>query len=196
MTKQTIETEPTQEAPAPAEEPKNLKNTHYLDYEPNEKTGVIESETYHFPGYTVGGRDATMEGDIKHLFAKGFDATPYDFNWAPYTKVDEYRRRYFIPCRPETHKKWFHASAWDPNLKAIACGWDPRAARKELILMVRPKKAKQQEDAAMLALSQDKNDPDKGEQVQGAVDNIRGRAGDKYLRVVGGGVTHTKGRWN
>ncbi len=171
------------------------QTTHYQDLVPNAETGVIEQETYHFPQYTVGGRDARLEVDIQHLFAKGFNPTPYDFAWQLLSRYQESAKRFYTPCRPDIHKKWFIDSAWDKNNKAITAGIDLRTSKKELILCVRPKAAKVAEDRAMLAISQGKNDPEKGDNVTEATDALRARADGKYVKFIGNSLNKGVERW-
>jgi hypothetical protein len=135
-----------------------------------------------------------MDTDIKHLLATGFNATPYHFVWFTYSKVSECSKRYFTPCRPDIHGKWFKNAAWDQERKAITSGWDYRHNRKELILCVRSANANVEETRQMLALSQEVNDPDKGARAEAAKGQLMDKS-EKYVKFVGPGLTQGEHRW-
>lgn len=182
---------------APGEVTETPEQAHYSDYKVNPETGVIEQESYHFPEYTVGGKDAVMPTDIHHLFAEGFkqEQSKYHFTWCHFSKVGEVGQRFFTPCRKEYHARMFKAGAWDKTTGGILAGWDPKAGRKELVLCVRSAKANDDETKQMLAISQDVNDPLKGERATEQADKFR-NMDPRQVKYIGQTLTHgVESRW-
>jgi hypothetical protein len=104
---------------------------------------------FRFPEYEDNGAEVRVMTDIKHLFAEGFRGEAYEFQWKLFKRMDEMTAKYFVPVRKATHGSWFKESAFRPADGLIGCGHGQAPGTPELVLAVRPVKAKLMEAEAL-----------------------------------------------
>lgn len=137
---------------------------------------VMQAEEYVFGDYRPGS-ERKLSMDIGHLFAKGFDPTPYAFGWVRYNELGNAVDRYYTQVSPMLHGKWFKPEAFHKIYKAIVRGESYMNGEKpEFYLHVRPVEAEREESRQMMERCRQKLSPDNTQSEASGVINGIGKA--------------------
>ena len=154
---------------------------------PSANDPVIRSEEYVFADYRPG-HERKLSMDIGHLFAKGFNPTPYAFRWLRYNELHTAAERYMTQVSPMLHGKWFKSDAFHKTYRAIVRGESYMNGEKpEFYLYVRTAEAEKAETQQMLKRCKEKLEPeDNNSEASNIINGIGKAIGTNH---VGGGIT-------